>query len=758
MSDRPIPDQFENHQDKGFMHKGKDLDYIIEIENKTPRPMTVVCRHYLVDDMTMAKTETLPPVEGLVLQPGAWIPVFRGRVQASDAPNRSPHLRVEAAEVKGQGEIPPFNVVFKEIDWRSYMKIEKSFDDKHEFIDDKEVKQVGLCFLVTMRRAEDDPVTEPIAAGELRCQFSAANLEPKALSGADQGEKQWLWPGRAIEFYQPMQGVKRPLKWTPQIEGERLETKEESSAASIAFLRAGAGRHSISRASHGKLKVVPERAGGGGPDGSCPGTRRRGAAGGRDDRGGSPWIPIRARTRATRRRHTGPSTAREADAPSTREFSTSAKTEQRAETTEGRGPEGGSTLSAGRSGEDDAIPASAEGYLFNKYRMLHKLGGGGMGFVWLVEHVALEQQRALKIIRSEVADDPVNLDRFRREARILAKLSRHPNAVQVYDTGFVGKFAYIEMDYLEGQTLKNRLEQDGVMPLADVAWFLGELCAVLGEAHAPGDRPPRHQAPEHHDRPRRLHRAGRAGQGPRFRHRQDRPGRRGRHGRHDPAYRGLPGDLPYSSPEQLGLPLQGRREAAAVNHRSDIYTVGVMLYEMLVGTRPFMGIPTKIFYDHVHTPPPPFAESARAADIPADVEAVVRRCLEKDPELRPQSVHELWESFKAAAGEISFVGETTTRVREPDSRTQLPTVEEHAAVARDANHIGPVASQAGDPRHPRRLGRLPRPPLPGAPRQARGPPRRRAAPGPADAGCRRAVDRGLAQVEGVRGDLAGRRG
>ena len=186
-ADRQIPDQFENHQDKGFMHKGKDLDYVIEIENKTPRPMTVVCRHYLVDDMTMAKAETLPPVEGLVLQPGASLPVFRGRVQASDAPNRSPHLRVEVAEVKGQGEIPPFNVVFKEIDWRSYMKIEKSFDPKHDFIDDKGVKQVGLCFLVTMRRPEDDPVTEPIAADQLRCQFSAANLEPQALTGADQG-------------------------------------------------------------------------------------------------------------------------------------------------------------------------------------------------------------------------------------------------------------------------------------------------------------------------------------------------------------------------------------------------------------------------------------------------------------------------------------------------------------------------------------------------------------------------------------------
>ncbi len=176
--------------------------------------------------MTMAKTETLPPVERQELKPGVPMPVFRGRVRASDAPNRRPHVRVEVSEAKPQGEIPPFNVVFKEIGWQEYMSIEKSYDPNHEFTDNSKAKQVGLCFLVKMRRAENDPVTEPIPTEQLKCEFSAGDFRPPPLSGADQG-KRWLWPGKEIEFYQPMPGLKRPLKWTPEIEGERLDTREE---------------------------------------------------------------------------------------------------------------------------------------------------------------------------------------------------------------------------------------------------------------------------------------------------------------------------------------------------------------------------------------------------------------------------------------------------------------------------------------------------------------------------------------------------
>src|SRR5262249_20773982 len=138
--------------------------------------------------------------------------------------------------------------------------------------------------------------------------------------------------------------------------------------------------------------------------------------------------------------------------------------------------------SIGPPDDEDSVQIGPDDYLFDRYRLIRKLGDGGMGSVWLVEHLGLQEQRALKGIKSDIAENETNQRRFQQEARIQVKLSKHPNAVPVHDAGFTGKFAYIEMDYVEGQTLKKRLEQTGPMPAEDVLWALGEVCAVLGEA------------------------------------------------------------------------------------------------------------------------------------------------------------------------------------------------------------------------------------------------------------------------------------
>jgi eukaryotic-like serine/threonine-protein kinase len=332
-------------------------------------------------------------------------------------------------------------------------------------------------------------------------------------------------------------------------------------------------------------------------------------------------------------------------------FVTPADTEMKTVTPVSSGLKGfssGSSSSFRSSFDDeDTMPVDAEGNLFGKYRVLNKLGGGGMGFVWLVEHVRLKQQRALKVIKSEVADNPSNLLRFRREAEIQAKLSQHPNAVLVYDTDLVGKFAYIEMHRLEGQTLKKRLEAMGPMPPSTVLWILGELCAVLGEAHRLGI--------VHRDiKPQNIMVVpdSSTGRGERVKVLdfgiakiiKDAASDTASMSLHTEAYLGT---YPYSSPEQLGHTLPGQTEAV-IDHRSDIYSLGVLLYEMLAGARPFSGNATKILYDHAHTPPPPFARSAPEINVPPDVEAVVLRCLEKDPANRPQSADELFRLFKEA--------------------------------------------------------------------------------------------------------------
>jgi serine/threonine protein kinase len=352
-----------------------------------------------------------------------------------------------------------------------------------------------------------------------------------------------------------------------------------------------------------------------------------------------------------------------ADGPPGDRFATLPETEARPASPEGGDLAGNGLSLANRSDDLDAIPVDADGYLFGKYRVVRKLGDGGMGSVWLVEHVGLEQHRALKIIKSDLADSPTGLDRFRREAKILARLSRHPNAVTVYDAGLVDRVAYIEMDYIEGPTLRQRLGQTVRMPVHDVLWVLGEVCAVLGEAHRLGivhrDIKPQNvmivpdPAVPRDERVKvldfgiaKLIRDATADTG-------SSPyagAEAGRQAVDAPATLhtdGYLGTINYSSPEQLGL-LQAGQTRAEVDHRSDIYSLGVLLYEMLAGTRPFSGAQTRIAYDHAHTPPPRFAEAAPGVYVPAAVEAVVRRCLQKDAADRPQSMDDLLRLFQAA--------------------------------------------------------------------------------------------------------------
>jgi eukaryotic-like serine/threonine-protein kinase len=310
-------------------------------------------------------------------------------------------------------------------------------------------------------------------------------------------------------------------------------------------------------------------------------------------------------------------------------------------------------------------PVRSDGVVFGKYRLLRKLGDGGMGTVWLVEHIRLGHARALKIIVSEVTDNPINRRRFEQEGKILAKLSKHPNAVPVHDSDFVDGFAYIEMDYQEGSTLRARLDAGKTMPLDDVRWILRELCDVLGAAHGLGIvhrdiKPQNIMIVPDPSTPRgervkvldfgiaKIVRDGAADTGSLTMQTEG-------------SYLGT---VPYSSPEQLGLPGPAGTDPV-VDHRSDIYSLGVLLYEMLVGVRPFSGNRTQLMFHHAHTPPPPFAVRAPDAEVPPAIEAVVLQCLEKDPAKRPQSVHELFEIFDKAIPPSARLEELSTVSAEP---------------------------------------------------------------------------------------------
>ena len=122
--------------------------------------------------------------------------------------------------------------------------------------------------------------------------------------------------------------------------------------------------------------------------------------------------------------------------------------------------------------------------LFGKYRLLEKIGEGGMGEVWLVDNLQLDRKTALKLIKPEIAYNDKGWRRFQREARLMAKLE-HPNAVVVYDFRRTHSMGYIEMEFVRGRSLDKYLkEHEGEqLPLEWIAALLDQLCAVLQEAH-----------------------------------------------------------------------------------------------------------------------------------------------------------------------------------------------------------------------------------------------------------------------------------
>jgi serine/threonine protein kinase len=268
--------------------------------------------------------------------------------------------------------------------------------------------------------------------------------------------------------------------------------------------------------------------------------------------------------------------------------------------------------------------------LFDKYEVIRELGGGGMGKVLLVRNSELDVERALKLIKTGSASNHEFMVRFQREARAMARLD-HPHIVKVYTARIspVDNEAYIEMEYVRGQSLAALVTPDRPMPLDWTVQFVEQLCDALQLVHEHGI--------VHRDlKPSNLMLLD--GQPPGqvslkmldfglAKTRDDlaitRPGFQ-------------PGTYLYMSPEQLS-------GVETLDARSDIYSVGIILFEVLTGRRPF-------HFDRVTAPR--FAEKNPDVRVPLKVEQVVLRCLERDPDLRPQSALELAEEFRRAAAVV----------------------------------------------------------------------------------------------------------
>ena len=278
------------------------------------------------------------------------------------------------------------------------------------------------------------------------------------------------------------------------------------------------------------------------------------------------------------------------------------------------------------------------GTLFaDRYRLERKLGSGGMADVWLAEDQELGRHVAVKILHERYANDEQFVERFRREATHAAGLS-HPNIVSIYDRGVAGGSYYIVMEYIEGRTLKELIVTRGPCPVPVAISYTRQILAALRYAHKNGII--------HRDiKPHNVL--------------VDREGRVkvadfgiARAGASEMTEAGsIVGTAQYLSPEQA--------RGAPVDESSDLYSTGIVLYELLTGTVPFTGeTPVEIAMKHLSQTPE--APSARRPDIPHDLDLVVLRALAKEPAERYRTAAELDRDLELVARGDPVGAETAT--------------------------------------------------------------------------------------------------
>jgi beta-lactam-binding protein with PASTA domain/tRNA A-37 threonylcarbamoyl transferase component Bud32 len=276
-----------------------------------------------------------------------------------------------------------------------------------------------------------------------------------------------------------------------------------------------------------------------------------------------------------------------------------------------------------------AVQDTLIGTLFDgRYRVIRRLGSGGMANVYLAEDTELGRSVAIKVLDEKHAKDEQFVERFRREAKNAASL-QHPNIVSIYDRGEAEGTYYIAMECIEGRTLKELLVARGPLPVDQAVAYARQILGAIRFAHRKGivhrDIKP-HNVLVDADGRLKVTDFGIA-----------------RAGASQMTEAGsIIGTAQYLSPEQA--------RGAPVDQRSDLYSVGVVLYEMLTGSVPFTGdTPVEIAMKHISAVPEP--PSAKRPEVPEDLDMVVLRALAKDPDERFQTAEEMdAELGRLAAG------------------------------------------------------------------------------------------------------------
>ena len=283
----------------------------------------------------------------------------------------------------------------------------------------------------------------------------------------------------------------------------------------------------------------------------------------------------------------------------------------------------------------------------NRYQVQSRLARGGMSTVYLATDQRLERDVALKVLHPHLADDPQFLDRLGREAKAAARLS-HPHVVGVLDQGEDGRLAYLVMEFIKGHTLRDVLNDKGALSPRLALALIDPVVEGLGAAHAAG-MIHRDIKPENvliaDDGRIKLGDFGLA-----------------RAISTSTSTGALIGTVAYISPELV----LGKQADA----RSDIYSVGIMLYEMVTGRQPFEGdVPIQVAYQHVNSTVA--APSLEVPGLAAEIDELVQWCTDRDPDKRPVDGSALLSELRHIRTNLS---DAELDLQPPAARSSLPAV------------------------------------------------------------------------------------